>query len=143
MECGECTLCCELLPIKALSKPPNVLCTFCKDGCTIHGNHPEECKKFECAYYQMKKVNINLRPDKCKVIFEKLSDSIFFGTLHPEFEISPIVKAQIDSFGKQGFSTIISSTKFTKPLLFLSFKHNEEEIREEFKKYIENKIINK
>ena len=134
--CGECTMCCELLPIKALNKPANVMCNFCINKCTIHGNHPDECKIFECAYFQMSKVHIDLRPDNCKVIFEKISDIVFFGTLHPDYDLSITAKKQIVSFEKQGISTIIACSKWEKPLLFLSKNHNEQQINIEVKKYL-------
>lgn len=138
-ECGECTLCCELLPIKELNKPANSKCKFCNNGCTIHGKHPDECSKFECAYYQMKKVHINFRPDNCKVIFEKISNNLFFGTLHPDYDLSYNVKTQIKSFGEQGFSTIITCSKWPKPKLFLAENHTEQQVGYEMKKYLDNR----
>ena len=138
MKCEECTMCCELLEIKELKKPAFTMCKFCKNGCSIHGSHPEECKKFECAYLQMENVNINLRPDKCKVVFEKLSDNIFFGTIHPDYELTLIARGQIKAFGQQGFSTIISS-KFKKPSLFLAEGHTEQQIKEEFEKILKTR----
>lgn len=141
-DCGECTLCCELLPIKELNKPANVLCKFCKNGCTIHGSHPQECSKFECAYYQMKKIHLDLRPDNCKVIFEKISDTVFFGTLHPDYELSTVVNGQIKSFGEQGYSTIIACSKWKRSLLFLSKNHNEEQINIDVKNYLDNRYGN-
>lgn len=137
--CGECTMCCELLPIKSLNKPANSMCKFCTTKCIIHGTHPEECKSFECAYYQMDKVHIDLRPDNCKVIFEKIGDDIFFGTLHPDYELSLIIKGQIGSFLKQGFSTFIACSKWKMPMLFLADNHSEEYINTEMKKYLENR----
>ena len=88
----------------------------------------------------MKKVNISLRPDNCKVVFEKLSDHLFFGTLHPDYELSIIAKGQIDAFREQGFSIIIVS-KWKKSMLFLAQDHTEEQISEEYKKILINRKI--
>lgn len=136
MECGECTLCCKLLPIKELNKPANELCRFCSNGCTIHDSNPAECSLFECAYFQMKKVHIDLRPDNCKVIFEKISDEVFFGTQDPDFEVTDVAKKQILSFLNQGISVLLSSTKHLKPLLYLSKKHTEEMVDKQIKEYL-------
>ena len=131
MKCESCTLCCELLHIKSLNKPANVMCNFCKNGCIIHDtiknkeqNMPEECKLFECAYYQSTKVSIDLRPDNCKIIFEKISDNLFFGTQDPRYEMTDFAKKQILSFVAQGFSVMISSTKYKNPAIYLSKDHN-------------------
>ena len=120
MECSNCTLCCKLLNITSKNSLPNEWCSECDigNGCKIHDNGiPEQCSKFECAYYQMENVSINLRPDNCKVIFEKLDD-IFFGTLHPDYELTNDAKGQIASFIKEGYSVIINSTKFKYPMIF-------------------------
>ena len=138
-KCGECTLCCELLPIKWLNKPANTKCSHCDKGCMIYDIIDDECGGFECAYYQMKKVHIDLRPDNCKVIFEKITDNVFLGTLHPDHELSDIIQGQIYAFGDQGFTTVILSSKWKKPKIFLGENHNEKQITEEIKTYSNQK----
>ena len=87
----------------------------------------------------MEKVNIALRPDKCGVMFEKITDNIFFGTLYPALELSDIIKGQINAFNKQGFTVIILSPKWKKPKIYLSENHDETQITEEIKKYFNKK----
>ena len=107
-ECGECTLCCELLYIKELNKPSNTLCTFCDKGCTIHNDKPKECQTFKCAYYQMKKVSIKLRPDNCGVIFEKLEDDLMLGTMNSKHKDFSFVQGQVSFFLKEKINVVLS-----------------------------------
>ena len=136
MKCDSCTLCCELLPIKSLNKPANVMCKFCDKGCKIHKNIPFECGVFECAYYQMDRASENLRPDNCKIIFEKISDNLFFGTQDPRFEMTDFAKGQILSFVSQGFSVMISSTKYKNPAIYLSKDHTLEMVNNDVQEYL-------
>lgn len=138
MECGNCTLCCKLLPIKELNKETNVVCKHvCNNGCSIYGKHPTECSIFNCAYSQMEGVNINFRPDRCKVIFEKINDKLFFGTQDPEYTISQFTKDQIHAFNTQGFSVLISTNGNRK--LFLTKDYNYNQLNKDMKQYLENR----
>lgn len=106
MECGECTACCTVLPIKAISKPINTTCPHCEGGCTIYDSKPQTCSEFECAYIQGANVPEGLRPDKCGVIFIKQDDKTFKGVLIPTMEVTDIAKSQMNDFMKQGFKVI-------------------------------------
>ena len=106
MECGDCTACCTLLPIKVINKPINTRCQHCVGGCSIHETKPQTCAEFQCAYYQADNVPIDLRPDKCGVIFIKIDDKTFRGVIDPEMEMSDMAKAQIKDFRKQGYEVI-------------------------------------
>jgi len=143
MECEECTLCCELLPIDALEKPANEMCKHCNLGCTIQDTKPEECRLFDCAYRQAKKAHLDMRPDNSKIIFEKISDRIFFGTQDPRFPVTNFAKGQIESFAKQGVSVVISSSSKTFSAVCLAPGHNEKEITEEFKRCLKNRFDKK
>ena len=136
MECGECTLCCDLFPVKWLNKPANTKCVHCDLGCKIHDTKPAECTDFDCAYVQMENIPIDLRPDKCGIIFEKLDDKIFYGTVNHNAKISDFGKGQINAFLKQGYSVILASLKEKEPKFFINEEHNEKEIRNEFTKHI-------
>ncbi|HTQ14454.1 MAG TPA: hypothetical protein VMH86_11320 [Rhizomicrobium sp.] len=50
--CDGCTLCCKVLAVEALEKPPNVLCRHCEEGkgCTIYDGRPQLCRTFLCGY---------------------------------------------------------------------------------------------
>ena len=104
MECGECTVCCTLSVVKELNKKVGEACKLCiSNSCSIYGNHPQVCKDYECAYLQAGN-NIELRPDKCGIMFSKRNERIFSGMIVPEMEISNAGIEQIISFKKQGYS---------------------------------------
>lgn len=138
MECGECTLCCKLLNIPWMNSPANSYCKECNIGvgCKIQKTKDKKCSDFECSYSQSKKVHINLRPDNCKIIFEKISNNLFYGTQDPDFEITDVAKGQINSFVNQGFSVLVTSSKIKEPLLILSKNHTADIINNDIKEYL-------
>ena len=139
MVCGECTLCCDLFEVKWLNKPVNTKCIHCDLGCKIHDEKPSECTDFDCAYIQSKVTNINLRPYKCGIIFEKLSDNIFYGTVNPNQKPTKYAFAQINNFITQGFSVVLGSIKEPTNKFIISDKHEELVIRNEFAEYLLNR----
>ena len=138
-KCGECTLCCFMFPVDWLNKPINTDCIHCNKGCTIQSTKPSECSDYNCMYAQVEGVSINLRPDKCGVIFDKITTRIIYGVLSPNNEVSDLLKKQIADFNVQGFSVIMASIKERNNGYFISPAHKEKHIRKEFDKYITKK----
>ena len=97
MECGDCWMCCRVPKIKELDKPAGKKCNNYVEGerCTIYETRPEECRLFECAYFQMKKVHEEFKPDKCGIMFEKISENIFFGSI--EYDLTEMASKQINN----------------------------------------------
>jgi hypothetical protein len=93
-----------------MESPAGKYCGECSIGvgCKIWDNVPKKCKEFSCAYNQVDDVPIDLRPDNCHIIFEKIGDNIFFGTQDPEHEITEFGNGQIRSFVNQGYSVVIN-----------------------------------
>src|SRR5712671_1135318 len=50
--CGECSLCCKLLPIAVLDKQANLWCQHCKpgNGCSIYNIRPQVCTDYHCGW---------------------------------------------------------------------------------------------
>jgi len=74
-DCGECVLCCKLINVPELA-PAGKWCPHCQPkrnggGCTIHDQRPEFCHNWHC-FWRAEGWPDNLRPDRCKVIFEAL-----------------------------------------------------------------------
>lgn len=136
--CGGCTVCCDILPVKWLNKPKNTKCLHCiiNVGCNIQSTKEDECRDFDCSYVQSNKSNIQLRPDKCGIMFEKITDNIFYGTVVPDIKIKDVAKDQINSFQSQGYSVILYSFNESKPLIFLAENHIETEILQEFANHL-------
>ena len=113
--CGDCTLCCKLLPIedKDLSKDHSVLCNHCDKGCTIYEDRPESCVNFNCNFIE-DNLDISLRPDNTNIIFEKIRTKIYMGLIDPSFADSwksDTVDSYIEELNKYGISVIMTSYK--------------------------------
>lgn len=50
--CSGCTMCCKVMGITELSKPPQQWCSNCDVGvgCKIYDRKPQECADFHCLY---------------------------------------------------------------------------------------------
>jgi len=115
MECGACTFCCLVLPVPSLDKAAGERCAHCDTGkgCLIWGTKPEECSSFRCAYHQAPKCSPDMRPDNCRVLFER-KGKIMIGTMHPWYGRDGLRKearSQIASFMREGLSVILFSKK--------------------------------
>jgi len=69
-ECGECTLCCTVLGVDELFKPPGEECRHLdnKKRCLDYEERPKTCKEFDCAWRLEFMVGDELRPDKIGVV---------------------------------------------------------------------------
>ncbi len=67
--CNGCTLCCSVLGVKPLDKPPWVSCEhLCEAGCGIYKDRPPICGEFNCLW-QCGLGTMEERPDKLRVVF--------------------------------------------------------------------------
>lgn len=131
MNCDGCTLCCKLLDILNESSSANEWCKHCDPhkGCKIYEDRPEPCREYRCAWVQMKDANINLRPDRSKIIFDKVSDSVFCAVQHPDYKMKGRVKQQILSFLNNGFSVVVMHPEAkTKPEMYLADGHTGKDV---------------
>lgn len=120
MNCDGCTMCCKLLNISWMDSPQGELCKECDEGkgCKIYDTAPKKCLEYSCAYNQIKKASTDLRPDNCNVIFEKITDDIFIGTIDPkEKRLQEVVKDQINSFLQEGFSVVLFNQRLDTPFI--------------------------
>jgi hypothetical protein len=68
--CGSCGLCCKLMGIAALDKPPGPWCSHFKRGvgCGVYADRPAECRSFECEWLRSEGLGPEWRPDKAKFL---------------------------------------------------------------------------
>lgn len=142
MECGECTECCELFHVDSkkatggniieaiiIDSPAGELCGYCEKnvGCKVHEERPKICRDFFCAYAQHEKAPVDLRPDVCGIIFEKLDEDLFLGTVRPNKIVSDYGLEQIKAFNKQGYNVVLS--KHTTPVPRISCAEGADEFK--------------
>lgn len=79
-QCGECQLCCTLLPVLALKKDGGVACRFqeAHRGCTVYRGPemPEECKLWSCRWLIDDDAADLLRPDESHYVIDVMPDYI-------------------------------------------------------------------
>lgn len=126
MECGDCTACCTLLAVSEINKKAGKSCKYCTTKCSIYSTRPLACKEFSCAYHQMNKVSIKLRPDKCGIIFEKLAEDLMFGTVDPKHKDFTFINGQINHFLNEGINIVLS--KQGQPIVYHLDNINPEEL---------------
>lgn len=140
--CGDCDMCCYIPRIQALNKKPDTLCdNYCpmKKHCKIYKDRPSECSEFDCMWLQSG-AHEDLRPDKCGVMFEKISDDLIYGTQDPRQEPSNLGMAQVDQFNKQNFSVVINYKG--KKEIYEADGHTIENIKKQLESFIERKYGN-
>lgn len=75
--CGPCTLCCAVLDIVELNKPPGPLCAHCTagPGCAVYATRPQVCRDFECEWLMSRDLPRPFRPDLIGTILMEDPDS--------------------------------------------------------------------
>lgn len=66
--CGSCTVCCSILEIPTLEKPPRKACPkLCDKGCSVYTSRPSECRTFQCLWSEGHSGE-GQRPDKSGIM---------------------------------------------------------------------------
>ena len=75
-ECGNCTVCCRVLPIRSpgLNKTSHVLCPHCEEGegCRIYETRPSLCRDYYCGWRMWESLPDDWRPDKSGVFVDRV-----------------------------------------------------------------------
>ena len=61
-ECGNCSLCCEVMAVEDINKKEYQKCENQGLGCRIHNEKPDQCKSFACAWLEGN-IPYDLKPD--------------------------------------------------------------------------------
>jgi hypothetical protein len=79
-ECGDCQLCCRLLPVVSLDKIANQKCEFQKfhKGCTVYNTKrmPIECRVWQCRWIVSQLPDNIARPDRVHYVVDVMPDNI-------------------------------------------------------------------
>lgn len=95
--CGNCTLCCKLVPIdtEELTKPGGEWCPHCKigKGCGIYAERPLACRTWTCMWLTNADVAEYWYPAKCKMVLSWIPG---IGTREGEVIQSPTLEIHVD-----------------------------------------------
>jgi hypothetical protein len=79
-QCGDCQLCCKLLPVPPLQKAAGVACRFQKfhKGCTVYGKPamPRECAIWNCRWLVNDDTDELSWPDRSHYVIDIMPDFI-------------------------------------------------------------------
>ena len=81
----------------------------------------------------MEKCSEMFRPDKCGIVFEKISEVVFSGLTE---KLTEMAKDQIRAFNHEGFSVVVIEPNKTKKTVMLAHGHDMNIVRQA----VENKL---
>ena len=77
---------------------------------------------------QMETVSDELRPDKCGIIFDRISDDVIAARIEADRKLNGLLTAQVGYFNNEGFSVVIFRGREKK--IFLNDRHTETDVIE-------------
>jgi hypothetical protein len=97
--CGDCQLCCELLPVRELDKTNNQRCRYQRRGkkrCSIYAQRPFACEVWSCRWLQDKATAGLSRPDRSHYVIDIMPD--YIGCTTPETGRTdlPVIQIWVD-----------------------------------------------
>src|SRR3974390_97093 len=79
-QCGECQLCCKLLPVASVEKPAGKACRFSKfhKGCTVYRTRamPMDCAVWNCRWLVNDDAAELSRPDRSHYVIDVMPDFV-------------------------------------------------------------------
>lgn len=97
--CGECTLCCRLLPVPEFDKLAGVRCAHQRShkGCAVYGHHPLSCRVWSCSWLSDDDAGDLSRPDRAHYVIDCMPDFIEIDAHdgHPAQKV-PVIQIWID-----------------------------------------------
>ena len=93
--CGDCSLCCKLLPVRSVNKKANERCTHQRHtGCKVYANLSRvsgECSMWNCRWLVNDDMDNLSRPDRSHYVVDVMPDFVEATTLEGEqFKIAVV-----------------------------------------------------
>jgi len=115
--CGDCQLCCYVMPTAEIELPANTRCEHqCRKGCAIYARRPFSCRAFSCQW--LIGVDVGRRPDRTHMVVDPLPDfvtavpdgggepvniavvQVWVDPRYPDAHRDPAFRRWLDSVGK-------------------------------------------
>lgn len=140
--CGDCSLCCTLLPVRAIEKPGAQRCQHqCATGCAVYPklmSIAPECRLWSCLWLSRDQDDATelLRPDQCGYVVDPMPDfvtaqdnetrqetqvpaiQVWIDPTVPGADEAPTLRAYLERKGAQGWCAIIRKSPKTGYVLF-------------------------
>lgn len=77
-QCGECQLCCELVPVEEIFKKAGHKCEHQKEGvgCAVYASRPLSCRFYDCGWRAIDAARGLARPDVSHYVIHPFPDSV-------------------------------------------------------------------
>jgi hypothetical protein len=94
--CGDCQLCCKLLPIPEFKKPAGERCQHQRHsiGCNIYPRRPHACMVWNCRW--LGGADTGSRPDRAHYVVDIMPDFITATDEHGTRNQVPVIQVWID-----------------------------------------------
>lgn len=125
-QCGGCTLCCKLTPVRSMKKPSGTKCQHQRfNGCAIYARRPADCATWFCRWLINDDAADLSRPDRAHYVIDMMPDyvvmmngtdgtkqhipvvQIWVDPKHPDAHRDPALRRYLVRRGEQGFAAII------------------------------------
>ncbi len=96
-KCGDCTLCCRLVPVPVLAKKANERCkhqSYSK-GCRIYARRPQPCWAYNCKWLMEDDTADLSRPDRSHYVLDPMPDYIVAQNETGEHTV-PVIQIWVD-----------------------------------------------
>lgn len=98
--CGDCSLCCKLVPVAEIGKPANKRCLSQRTGkgCIVFDGptFPRSCKVWSCAWLLNDGADLLPRPDHAHYVIDTLPDYITVNAEDGTTGRLPVVQIWVD-----------------------------------------------
>jgi hypothetical protein len=104
--CGDCQLCCKLLPTEEINKPANTRCPHQKSycGCVIYPRRPLSCQLWSCRWLVDDDMADQPRPDRSHIVVDMMPDVIRkTNNVTGEAETVPVIVIWVDPAHRDAF----------------------------------------
>lgn len=127
-QCGDCQLCCTLLPVVEINKPASKRCQHQRfgKGCNIYPDRPPACKLWSCMW--ILDTDLIGRPDRVHYVVDPMIDmvagsnhvgevvhaqatQVWCDPKHPNAHRDPALRAYLLTLPTQGLAIIRYSSK--------------------------------
>lgn len=125
-QCGGCTLCCKLTPVRSMNKPSGTRCKHQRfNGCSIYARRPADCATWFCRWLINDDAADLSRPDRAHYVIDMFPDyvvlahatdgsrkhipvvQIWVDPKHPDAHRDPALRRYLERRGEHGFAAII------------------------------------
>ncbi len=131
--CGDCSLCCTLLPVRSMAKPANRNCIHqassvlhTHKGCAVYGTDkmPHDCRLWNCRWIVNADTDDMPRPDRCHYVIDVVPDFITLGESadadtklpviqiwcdpkYPDAHRDPALRKYLERRAREGFAALV------------------------------------